>query len=293
MFDSNENGLRVVGFPTVLEGELRLLGTFTPTELLVTGMVSCLIWLLLKDFGSTAIAVALVVFASLIVLKVMMPDEVGYYFPLYAAHFMLKRRSVYAHELDTTKYIPAMSFIDSWIMQLTNGVAVVVEVSPVNFFYSLPAEQRAYIDTYKNVLNSLDFPIQIMSIASEFDITRYMNRLVLRYRDEDVVMNPVLRDVLDDYINWLDTEISDVIQRRYFIIVSVPSGRSREAMTAELKRRAETLVMGLRRGNIQARILDRSEILALYELISCRENMPKNYNSAKVLVGGAGSGRQA
>ena len=135
--------------------------------------------------------------------------------------FCSKGKRFTLHEIDTTKYIPSLRFVDNWICKLSDGLASVIEVKPVNFFYALPAEQRAYLDSYKDMLNSLDFPIQILSIAGEFDITRYMNHLVLRYRDEDIAANPMLRNVLDDYIRWLNRVVGETIQRRYFVVVTV------------------------------------------------------------------------
>ncbi|RLI79366.1 hypothetical protein DRP05_04200 [Archaeoglobales archaeon] len=277
-------GLKVVEFPTVIEGELKFLGKFTTMELLTSFLISIAAFQALSNFStSTAFAASLITFASIILLKLTMPEEVGYYFPLYASYFALKRKTVYAHELDTTKYIPAMSFVDGWIVKLTNGFAAVIEVEPVNFFYSLPADQRSFIDAYKSMLNSIDFPIQILSVSSEFDISRYMNKLLMRFRDGDIAENPVLREALDDYIRWLDSEIRDVFQRRYFVIVSAKK-KSEEAAVAELKRRVETVVAGLRRGGIQAKILEREDILAIYEILSSRMVLPGNYSSSKFIA---------
>lgn len=271
-----DDGLKVVDFPSVLEGELKIFG-FTSLELLVIGLISGFVWLLLADYGELAIAASLLTFAFLVLLKAMMPEETGYTFPAYAAYFLFKGKTVYAHEIDTTKYIPSLNFVDDWICKLSDGLASVIEVKPVNFFYALPVEQRAYLDSYKEMLNSLDFPIQILSIACEFDITRYMNHLVLRYRDEDIAANPVLRNVLDDYIRWLNHVVGETIQRRYFIVVTAQD-------VSELRRRVETVIAGLRRGGIHAEILNRDGILTLYDLINYRRIMPANYDSTKLLL---------
>jgi len=53
---------------------------------------------------------------------------------------------------------------------------------------------------------------------------------------------------------------------------------------SELKRRVETVIAGLRRGGIQAEILNRDGILALYDLINYRRIMPANYDSTKLLL---------
>ena len=280
----SETGLRVVEFPSVIQVESRLFGLFSPVELLSTFLLSSAMWILLREFGTISIAAAAVTFATSIFVKALMPEEVGYLFPLYEARFALRKRTVYAHELDTTKGIPSLNFVDRWVIKMKHGYAAVIEVTPVNFFYSTPADQRAFVDAFRATLDSLDFPIQILSITSEFDIGRYLNRFMLRLKDEDIATNPILSDLAQAYVRWIDEEIRSVSMRRYFVVVTVPHKKSEDVSVGELKRRVEVVASGLRRGGMVTRILERDDVLALYELIANRTAQPKNYNSAKVII---------
>ncbi|ADC64627.1 hypothetical protein Ferp_0452 [Ferroglobus placidus DSM 10642] len=278
-------GLRVVEFPSVVQAESKLFGLFTPVEILTLFLISSSVWILLRGFGVVSVAVAAGVFAFLVFMKAMMPEEVGYMFPLYEARFAARKKAVYAHELDTTKYLPSTDFVDGWVMRMKDGYGAIIEVQPVNFFYSTPADQRAFLDSFKSTLDSLDFPIQILSIAAEFNAGRYLNRLMLRLKDEDIAANPILSELAHAYLAGLDEDVRTAIMRRYFVVVTVPK-KTEEVAIGELKRRVETVASGLRRGGIPAKLLEREDILALYELIANRTTMPKNYNSAKVVVGG-------
>lgn len=277
-------GLRVVEFPSVVQAESRLFGLFTAVEILTLFLISSAVWILLRGFGIVAVAVAAGVFAFSVFMKAMMPEEVGYMFPLYEARFAARKKSVYAHELDTTKYLPSTDFVDGWVLKMKDSYGAVIEVHPVNFFYSTPADQRAFLDSFRSALDSLDFPIQILSIAAEFDAGRYLNRFMLRLKDEDVATNPVLSELAHAYLAGLDSDVRTAIMRRYFVAVTV-SGKSEEVAIGELKRRVETVSSGLRRGGIATRLLERDHVLALYELIANRTNTPGNYCSAKVVVG--------
>ncbi len=284
-----ETGLRVIDFPSVLQVESKLFGLFSPVELLAIFLISSVAWILLKGLGTISIVASVVVFAFAVFMKALMPDEVGYLFPLYEARFAVKKRTIYAHELDTTKGIPSLKFISNWIVK-TSGYVAVIEVLPVNFFYSTPADQRAFLDAYRAMLDSLDFPIQILSVTSEFDMGGYLNRFMLRLKDEDIASNPTLSELAQAYINWLDDQVRSVFMRRYFVIVSVQDKKSEDVSISELKRRVEVVASGLRRGGMITRVLERDDILSLYELIENRTILPKNYNSVKFAIYGGGEG---
>ncbi len=292
-------GLRVVDFPSVLQAESKIFGVYTMQEILVAFLAAAATWICLKPFGTVSVAAAIATFAVIVILKAMVPDEVGYAFPLYEARFALKKKVEYAYEKGTTQNIPALKFVDNWVLKLAGGCAAVAEVSPVNLFYSSPADQGAFIDGYASFLKSLDFPVQIISISHEFDIAGYLNRFVLRLKDDDVVGNDVLDDMARGYLRLLDEVSKRTHRRRYFIAVSVPKGKDENTALGELRRRVETVAAALGRVGLQTKILSRDDVLQLYELINTKKVLPKNYASSAFLVSqltyepagaGAGSG---
>jgi len=286
MNSGDQSGLRVIDFPSVIRAESKLFGVFDTIELLVIFLLSASAWVVLKSLGTVSIIASATVFVTLTFLKAASPEEVGFMFPLYELRFALRKTTVYSHELDTTKHLPSLETVEGWAVKLRDGYAAIIEVQPVNFFYSTPSDQRAYIDSYRNMLNSLDFPIQILSVSSEFDVNRYMNRFITRLKDPDIAENPVMRSVAEGYLSWLDRQVRVAIQRRYFVVVTVPKRKGGEEVSlGELRRRAEVVVTGLERGGISAKILQRDDILQLYELISCRKNLPRNFNSSIIVSG--------
>ncbi len=276
-------GLKIVNFPSIFKYENKILGAYSTIELLVVLIVSLTIGLILRSFGIYAVAASATIFAVYTFFKVASPEEVGFAFLAYEAKFATGKTKIFAHELDQTGPLISMDFVDGWIVKMNGKLGSIVEVYPVNFFYATPGEQRSYIDGFRDMLNSIDFKIQIISVAAEFDANKYMNRFLLRMKDEDVALNPVMREVAKDYITWLDSEIVSSLKRRYFIAVCVTDRG--DVSVGELKRRVETVVTSLQRAGIEARVLDRDEILAAYEFFFSRKNYPKNFNSRKMLVG--------
>ncbi len=276
-------GLRIVNFPSIFKYENKILGTYNTIELLLVLIVSLSVGLVLKDFGIYAVATSTAIFVVYTFFKVLSPEEVGFAFIAYEARFATGKSKVFANELDQTGSLISLESVDGWIVKMNGKLTSVIEVYPVNFFYSTPSEQRSYIDGFRNMLNSIDFKIQIIGIAAEFDANKYMNRFLLRMKDEDVALNPVMRDVAKDYIMWLDSEIGSSLKRRYFVTICVTD--KGDVSIGELKRRVETVISSLQRAGIEARVLDRSEILATYEFLFSRKNYPKNFNSRKLLVG--------
>lgn len=278
-----DTGLRVVEFPSLLQSESKILGVYTTQELLAMFLGSSAVWLCLKPLGIASIGAAAAVFAVMAILKAVVPEEVGYAFPLYEARFAVKKRIQYAYEEGTTKYITSLKFVDNWVLKLRSGYAAVIEVQPVNFFYATPAEQRAIVSAYASALETLDFPIQIISLSCEFDVSCYLNRFVLRLKDDDVVSNPLLSDLARGYLRYLDEVAKRAYRRRYFVVVFVPAEKDEQVALGELRRRLETAAAALGRGGLHTRILERDDVLQLYELIVTRRTLPKNYSSAKLL----------
>lgn len=65
--------------------------------------------------------------------------------------------------------------IENNAIYLKNGsLRAVVEVTPINFGILSPEEQRAVIHAYKEFLNSLDFPVQIVMRTTNLNVDEYL-----------------------------------------------------------------------------------------------------------------------
>jgi len=169
------------------------------------------------------------------------------------------------------------------------GYVAVVEVQPVDFFYTSIEERKNAYRAFATFLNNIEFPIQILCLSTEFDTSRYLNRIMLRLKDEDIAYNDPLREVTKGFLNWLSDMTSTVKHRRYYVVVSVSNAEFKnvkeEQKLNELKKRVVTVEMALRNGGMNARVLSKNEVLKLYEMIFTRRaNIAGNYNSTTLFM---------
>lgn len=288
---SDRDGPIIVSFPTVLKTSegIQLFGkniSFSLTEILVVFILPILGGsLLISTLGFSALAVSVVFVVLFTLYKISTPEETGLAYPRYLS----KLNKTYAYETGTAQNIPKITGIEDWYLKTPWGYVGIVEVEPVNFFYSTYEEQRTYYTGFLNFLNALEFPIQIVSITAEFSVNRYLNRLAMRMKDEDIVKNEALLETLKGYTKWLVEYISAIKVRKYYVVVGVRKIEFRDAreetMLNELRKRLTSVEVGLRNAGINARILTKNEIFHVYELLfNRRVNVPANYDSTLLFM---------
>lgn len=101
------------------------------------------------------------------------------------------------------------------------SAALVLEVSAINFGLLSEREQDATIYAYAQLLNSLTFPIQIILISKQKDITDYIKLL-----DSRIVktQNPLLQNQLAKYRDFVKSVVrqGNVLDKKFY--VAVPFG---------------------------------------------------------------------
>lgn len=102
-----------------------------------------------------------------------------------------------------------------------SSAALVLEVSAINFGLLSEREQDATIYAYAQLLNSLTFPIQIILISKQKDITDYIKLL-----DSRIVktQNPLLQNQLAKYRDFVKSVVrqGNVLDKKFY--VAVPFG---------------------------------------------------------------------
>lgn len=268
-------GLRYVEFPSVLKVESKIFGVYESHELLVVLFISLIPVLLLpKESGLLA---AGIMFVTITIIKLLTP-ELNPVYLFSALTFLGGKKQIYAAEEHDYSITDIRA--EDWYLESDESYIAVLEVNPVNLFYALPDEQRNIIDSYKTLINQLDFPIQIICISVAIDLDRYLLSILRRAQDEDIASNSVMREVLLDYTRWFEYQIRNmnVVQRKYYVITSIAK-KSKDLDLTELRRRIEIIASGLRRGGMSASILGRNEILQIYDLINQRKVLPLNLKS--------------
>lgn len=148
---------------------------------------------------------------------------------------------------------------------------MVVEVSAINFDLKSPQEKAAIVVGYRDFLNSLHFPIQIIARTEKLRLDRYLSLLEEK---EEVETSEALRGQLAQYRHFVRELITNrnILVRRYYLILRwvAPNRKGSrkedhwlEEALRHLSDRRVTVENGLRRIGLSVRQLMDEELLAL------------------------------
>ena len=121
---------------------------------------------------------------------------------------------------DTTQdRIPIADIIHDIVLFKDGDAALIIESSSLNFGLLNEMEQQAVIASYSGLLNSFNFPVQIIVRSQRKDIGNY-----IRYLDEAKknIRNPKLMVLLNDYQKFIVESVKkkNVLSKSFYLVVS-------------------------------------------------------------------------
>lgn len=114
------------------------------------------------------------------------------------------------------------------VIVLKNGtLRGVLNVSAINYDLKSTQEQEAIINQYKNFLNSLDFPLQILINSRKINIEKYLNFIERKEKDQP---SELLRFQISEYKNFIKhlVSVSNIMDKNFYIIIPFSSIENRE-----------------------------------------------------------------
>ncbi|MEK7595259.1 MAG: hypothetical protein AAB443_01530 [Patescibacteria group bacterium] len=108
------------------------------------------------------------------------------------------------------------------LVVLKNGAAVlIIRTNAVNFDLLSEIEQDAIIAAFSGLLNSLNFPVQIIVRSKKLDITNYLEKVKAI---ENRIKDPLLKVQAEAYRKFVQELIkrNEVLDKSFY--VSIPSG---------------------------------------------------------------------
>ena len=121
---------------------------------------------------------------------------------------------------NTQQFVDIEEFYD-FMTYLKNGsFRSVLEVSSMNFELKSSDEKTAIIFRFQDLLNSLDFPLQIMIWSRELDLTHYLEEIE---KLSQTINNELLRIQLIEYKRFVGglTELSNIMTKKFYVVIPV------------------------------------------------------------------------
>ena len=176
------------------------------------------------------------------------------------------------------------------VLLKNGGLRKVIMVDGINFDLKSDEEQNIIIHTYQNLLNALDFSIQINIHSRKLNIDGYIQNLKTKLLGES---NSLLKTQLEEYLEFIESFVSSnaIMAKNFFVVVpydpvSIPgvttnglsklikkgkgeaepveSAQIKESHLEQLNQRVDEVVTNLRQIGLRAITLEDSELLELY-----------------------------
>lgn len=118
----------------------------------------------------------------------------------------------------TQEHLPIEDVVDGVVILKDGSCSMVMKISSVNFDLLSEREQSALVFAYGGIINSLNFPIQIVIQSSTKDVTAYLKNL----KDlEEKQNNELLRNRISLYRKFVEDTVkrNDVLSKYFYVIV--------------------------------------------------------------------------
>lgn len=123
---------------------------------------------------------------------------------------------------------------DGLIIMKDGSFRAVIACKSINYDLMSEPERDGVEYGYKGVLNSLEFPIQILVRSQRIDIAPYLERLANIRRNND---NMLLGVLMDDYINFIDqvSQEANIMDKSFFVVIPYYSSADLEKASTQSK----------------------------------------------------------
>ncbi len=182
----------------------------------------------------------------------------------------------------TQDFIPIESIRDGVIVLKNGEYRSIIMTSSVNLSLKSSDEQTAIYLQFQNLLNTLDFQIQIFIQSRRLDIRPYLSILEKRQGE---VKEDLLKVQISEYIEFIKnfTDESNIMTKHFFVVVPyLPLGGASSPKNAlfgskgagditdfersrtQLRERVSVVVSGLSRFGIRSTLLNTEETVELF-----------------------------
>ena len=122
----------------------------------------------------------------------------------------------------TQEHLPIEDVVDGIVMMKDGSCSVVLSVSSVNFDLLSEEEQSSLVFAYGGIINSLNFPIQIIIQSHSKDVSSYLKNL---QNMEEKQVNPQLKERIKQYREFIEETVkkNDVLSKSFYIAVTFSS----------------------------------------------------------------------
>lgn len=173
----------------------------------------------------------------------------------------------------TQRFVPIESISNNLVYLENGAVSMVISTSAVNFALLFETEQYSIIESFAGMLNSLTFPIQIVTRSKRLDVSAYLAVLDKAMGKQN---NPLLSEMTKQYKVYVESLIKEnnVLDKKFYVCLSVSmlelgilsknsENRTKKALNV-LNPRKDHIMRQLARIGLKAQQLSSEELVRLF-----------------------------
>ncbi len=118
----------------------------------------------------------------------------------------------------TQDFVPLKEVRNGYAILKDDSMRAIVMASSINFALKSEEEQNAILFQFQDLLNSIDFTVQIFVQSRKLDIRPYMALLDDRIKKQ---MNDLMKIQTQEYIGFIKnfTETTNIMTKTFFIVI--------------------------------------------------------------------------
>lgn len=122
----------------------------------------------------------------------------------------------------TQEHLPIEDIVDDVVILKDGSCAIVLRLSSVNFDLLSEREQSALVYAYGGILNSLNFPIQIVVNSTTKDVSKYLARL---QEAEEKQGSQMMKVRIQSYRKFIEEIVkkNDVLSKTFYVVIPFSS----------------------------------------------------------------------
>jgi hypothetical protein len=177
------------------------------------------------------------------------------------AKFFFKPKQFGHLDKEMKQFIEVNKISDDTVY-LSNGKAkAIIQVQPINFNILSQKQQQAIIAAYKDFLNSLDFPVQVVMRTVNLSLDEYLRHLEVKVKKSK---NEKLFKQFSDFQTFVTNYIEEhaVKNRLFYIVIPAEKSKANDVLN-QLEIRVTLCQEKLKSCNLSTKRLSTNELVSM------------------------------
>ncbi len=120
----------------------------------------------------------------------------------------------------TQDHLDIYDIKENLVILKNGGATAIIETGAINFDLLSQREQDAAIMAYSGLLNSLNYPIQVLIKSKKMNIGHYIRQI--EQEEKDTSKHPLLLDAITNYKNFIQGLVKnyDILDKSFYVAIT-------------------------------------------------------------------------